>query len=272
MTFSTWSRLLGVLVLHDPGDDVLQVGDPHHVVGGLAGDRDAGEAAAQRERQRLVERLVALEEHHVGARHHDLADDRVAELDHRADHLPLARLDLVLRLDVVDQVLAPRGGRSAPGPRPGRRTAARRSPRRAAATPGRARRAAGAAGGGPWRRPVPRAAAHGARPHADQHVPRDEQHADRRQEHLPAAAEPVREGQGDENRAGYLGAHPDQRQQAAVTVKPVGVGPWPGPTARPRTSPATMIRAVAASSSHPAGGRSGLPFPPFARGGGPPAS
>ncbi len=50
--------------------------------------------------------------------------------------------------------------------------------------------------------------AHGARPDPDQHVPRDEEHAGRGKEHLPAAAEPVREGEGDADRAGYLGAAP----------------------------------------------------------------
>ena len=37
--------------------------------------------------------LVALDEDHVGARHHHLAHDGVAELEHRVDHLALAGLD-----------------------------------------------------------------------------------------------------------------------------------------------------------------------------------
>ena len=56
-------------------DEVLEVGEADHVVEVLADHRDPGEAAAQGQRQGLAERLVALDEDHVGARHHHLAGD-----------------------------------------------------------------------------------------------------------------------------------------------------------------------------------------------------
>ena len=97
----------GVLAVADlvgAPDQVLEVDDADDVVVVLADHRDPGEAAAQGQRQRLPQRLAALDEHHVGARHHHLADDGVAELEDRVDHLPLAGLDEVALLGQVDQV------------------------------------------------------------------------------------------------------------------------------------------------------------------------
>ena len=48
--------------------------------------------------------LVALDEDDVGARHHHLADDGVAELEDGVDHHPLAVLDELVLLGEVDQV------------------------------------------------------------------------------------------------------------------------------------------------------------------------
>jgi hypothetical protein len=214
-----------VRVLLLPGDDVLQVGDPDHVVDALADDGDAGETAAQRQRQRLLEGLVPLDEHHVGARHHDLADDRVAELEHRPHHVALAGLDLGLALDVVDEAahfwpFAPLviGAARAKGyhagqpvEQPGQRS---RHPAHRAEQPGRGR--GHLLGALLAQRP---------RPDADQDVRGDEQRASRRQEHLPAATEPVRERQRHQDRGGHLGADPDQGQQAAVVFEPLRVGP-----------------------------------------------
>ena len=53
---------------------------------------------------RLAQGLVALDGHHVGARHHDLAHDGVAELEDRVDHLALAGLDERGLAREVDQV------------------------------------------------------------------------------------------------------------------------------------------------------------------------
>ena len=76
---------------------------PDHVVFVLAGHRDAGEPAAQVQGQRLVHALVPVDEHHLGAGHHHLADDGVTELEHRLDHLALAGLDDAALLEEVDQ-------------------------------------------------------------------------------------------------------------------------------------------------------------------------
>src|SRR6266702_4568375 len=94
---------------------------PVVLVGDLADHRDPGEPAAQRERQRLPQRLAALDEDHVGARHHDLPHDRVAELEYRVDHRPLARLDHPAALEQVDEtaqvlLLAGRAGLLPPAP------------------------------------------------------------------------------------------------------------------------------------------------------------
>src|SRR5262249_32295505 len=78
------------------------------------------------------------------------------------------------------------------------------------------------------RNPLGAALAHGARPDPDQHVPREQQDADRGQEHLPAAAKPVRERQRDKDRRRYLGADLDQGQQGAVARELVIVDPGHG--------------------------------------------
>jgi hypothetical protein len=217
--------LAGVRVLLLPGDDVLQVGDPDHVVDALADDGDAGETAAQRQRQRLVEGLVPLDEHHVGARHHDLADDRVAQFEHRPHHVALAWLDLGLALDVVDEAAHFRppaefgiAAARAKGQHAGQPA---KQPRQRAQRP--AQRAE-QHGRGPGHL-LGALLAQGPRPDADQDVRGDEQRARRGQEHLPAAAEPVRERQRHQDRGGHLGADPDQGQQAAVGFESVRVGP-----------------------------------------------
>ncbi len=92
---------LALVVLVQATGDVLEVRDTDDVVLAVAYDRDAAEAAAQRERQALSQRLRALDEHHVRARHHHLARQGVAQLEDRVDHLPLARLDELARLREV---------------------------------------------------------------------------------------------------------------------------------------------------------------------------
>src|SRR6478735_4501265 len=97
-------RELHVGCLEVAAHDVLEVGDADDVVEVLADDRHPGEAAAQEERERLAQVLVTLDVDDVGARHHHLTRDRVAELEHVVDHLPLARLDQRRRLRHVDQL------------------------------------------------------------------------------------------------------------------------------------------------------------------------
>ena len=105
---------LAVAVHVGAADQVLEVGDAEHVVGALADDRDAAEAAAQGERERLAQGLVALDEDDVGARHHHLAHDGVAELEDRVDHRPLAVLDELVLLGQVDQLAQLGLGRERP--------------------------------------------------------------------------------------------------------------------------------------------------------------
>ena len=85
-------------------DQVLEVEHAEHVVDALADHRDPGEAGAQEQQQRLLQRLVRLDPHHLGARHHHLAGDRVAEREDRVDHLALAVLDHAALLGQVDQL------------------------------------------------------------------------------------------------------------------------------------------------------------------------
>ena len=95
---------LGVRLVVDPLDHVLEVEHADHVVQPVADHRDAAEAGAQRQRDRLAQGLVLLDEHHVGPRHHHLAHDRVAEVEDRVDHPALAGLDHLAGLGQVDQL------------------------------------------------------------------------------------------------------------------------------------------------------------------------
>ena len=56
------------------------------------------------ERDALRDRLGALDPDHVGARHHHLARERVAELEDRRDHVALAALHDAALLGEVDQI------------------------------------------------------------------------------------------------------------------------------------------------------------------------
>ena len=112
-TVTLWTaRRVGV----EPPGDVLEVEHAEHVVRALPDHRDAGEAGAQEQRKRLAQQLSALDDQHVGARHHDLAHHGVAELEDRVDHLPLAGLDDRVLAGQVDQVaqLGLRGERAVP--------------------------------------------------------------------------------------------------------------------------------------------------------------
>jgi hypothetical protein len=87
-----------------PADQVLEVGHAEDVVGVLAHHRDAAEAAAQREVQRLPDGLAALDHHDVRPRDHHLADQRVPELEDRVDHVALGALDDAALLGQLHQV------------------------------------------------------------------------------------------------------------------------------------------------------------------------
>ena len=105
---------LDVRRLEVAADDVLEVGDADDVVEVLVDDRHAGEPAAQEQRHRLAQVLEALDVDDVAARHHHLADDGVAELEDRVDHLAFAGLDHRRRLGEVDQLAQLGLGRERP--------------------------------------------------------------------------------------------------------------------------------------------------------------
>ena len=96
--------VLGLAVLEGPLHHVLEVDDADDVVGALADHRDSGEARAQSERDRLTDRLRALDEDDLGTRDHHLPDEGVAELEDGVDHLPLLVLDEVVGLGHVDEL------------------------------------------------------------------------------------------------------------------------------------------------------------------------
>jgi hypothetical protein len=76
-----------------------QILDEHHtddVVQVLAIDRDARVLLLAEERAQLVERGIGANRNHVGARRHDLAHERVAEIDDGPQQLPLIPLDETL--------------------------------------------------------------------------------------------------------------------------------------------------------------------------------
>ena len=104
-------------VIGQPADDVLEVEHAAQVVHGVADERDPGEPGAQQQRERLAQRGVLGRGHHVRARHHDLAGERVPQLEDGPEHLPLLVLDDVRLADALHHVpqlvLVVRGG---PGP------------------------------------------------------------------------------------------------------------------------------------------------------------
>ena len=83
---------------------VLEVGDADDVVDVLPQHRQPRVAAAQGQPQHLVDGGVALHPHHVRAGHHHLADERVAQLEHRVDHLALGLVDDAAGAGHVDQL------------------------------------------------------------------------------------------------------------------------------------------------------------------------
>ena len=251
-------------VLVVPGHHVLEVADPDHVVGVLAGHRDAGETAAEREGERLADGLVVLDEDHVGARDHDLADDRVAELEDRADHLAFAWLDFVLGLDVVDQVVhagpaVELGIAAVAAERERARHRVERPGERAQRPAQRAEQAVRGPG-----HPLGALPAHRPRADADQRVPW-------RAGAAPAAGRNTCQPPPSQcpnasvtRTAADTSAHdPQQRQQAAVPVKPVGVDPGHGRLrARAPAGDARSARWRATSSQPAADIRRDLPVLP----------
>src|SRR5438067_9577471 len=62
----------------------------------LAVDRDAREVVLHDDVERSLESSLHLDGDDVRARHHDLADDGIAEFEDRVDHFPLGLFDAAL--------------------------------------------------------------------------------------------------------------------------------------------------------------------------------
>ena len=97
-SFSAWPEC------SRPGD-VLEVQHAEQVVRRPSPTTGMREKPERRNRRMASSRAGALlDRHHVGARHHHLADEGVAELEDRVDHLALHRLDHLGLAGEVDQV------------------------------------------------------------------------------------------------------------------------------------------------------------------------
>jgi hypothetical protein len=196
--------------------DVLEVDDPEDVVEPVTHDRDAREAAAQRERECLAQGLRPLDEHHVRTRDHHLAHDRVAQLEDRVDHRAFLGLDQLALLREVDEVAQLGLGREGP--------LAEAAPRRDgvaeqdqqlrqrsehAGHPDDERRARERDG-------VGMLAPEGARRDADGDVRHDDEDECGQQQRLPPRLDPVDEHGDHEDSGDELAGRPQQQQDVEV--------------------------------------------------------
>lgn len=202
--------------VHVPGHEVLDVDDADDVVDGLVDHREPGEAGAQGQCEGLADGLGALDPDDLGARHHDLAGDGVAELEHRVDHLALGVLDDAAFLGEVDELaqldlgaerafpeaLAGGDGVADEDQQPGQRAEDR---------------AEDADGPGDVAADAVRVlAAEGARADADEDVAHDD-HDDRRDQHGEAERpQPRADEDGDQHGGRELAAEAQQEQQVDV--------------------------------------------------------
>src|SRR5205807_8588676 len=82
----------------DGGHHVAGMGDADQLVDVAPDHRHPGEAPREHDVEHGIEVGVGVDAHHVGPGHHHRPDHRVAELEDRADHLALLRLDDLLGL------------------------------------------------------------------------------------------------------------------------------------------------------------------------------
>ena len=87
---------VGAVALPGAADDVLQVDEAEDVVRALPVGRQPGVAGVDGLLQGLVDAGIGLHADHVGAGHHDLPHDGVAELEDRVDEPALLPLDDLL--------------------------------------------------------------------------------------------------------------------------------------------------------------------------------
>ena len=84
------------------GDEVLEEQDAADIVHVVADDGHARESGAHEEAQRGGGGRVGVDGHHVGARHHDLAHERVPQVEDGADHVAVLFLEALGFADLVD--------------------------------------------------------------------------------------------------------------------------------------------------------------------------
>jgi len=95
---------LGVRCIVDPSDDVLEIQHTDDVIDPFSDHRNPAKSRTQRQRDGLAQSLVLLDEDHVGARHHHLAGDRVAQVEDRVNHPAFAGFDLIPGLSEVHEL------------------------------------------------------------------------------------------------------------------------------------------------------------------------
>ena len=79
---------------------------PDDVVGVVVDDRHARDALVEEDRHRLARRGRGIHRHHVGARHHHRAHERVGEVEDRVDELAVVLLDELVLGGLVDDARA----------------------------------------------------------------------------------------------------------------------------------------------------------------------
>ena len=84
------------------GDQVFEEEDASDVVHVVADDGDAREAGAHEQAQGGGRGRVRVDGHHVGARHHDLAHERVPQVQDGSDHVAVLFLEALGLADLVD--------------------------------------------------------------------------------------------------------------------------------------------------------------------------
>ena len=84
--------------------EVLEVQDAANIVHVVADDGHAGEAGAHEQAQGGGGGRVGVDGHHVGARYHDLAHERVPEVQDGADHVAVLFLEALRFADLVDDL------------------------------------------------------------------------------------------------------------------------------------------------------------------------
>ena len=84
------------------GDQVFEEQDASDVVHVVADDGDAREAGAHEQAQGGGRGRVRVDGHHVGARHHDLAHERVPQVQDGSDHVTVLFLEAFGFADLVD--------------------------------------------------------------------------------------------------------------------------------------------------------------------------